>query len=51
LSEQNYDPVRQLIDMGKAHGYLLYDEVNNMLPFLRKKSVRDELCVKIYVKR
>jgi RNA polymerase primary sigma factor len=32
LSEQKYDPVRQLINMGKEHGYLLYDEVNNMLP-------------------
>jgi RNA polymerase primary sigma factor len=32
LSEQNYDPVRQLINMDREHGYLLYDEVNNMLP-------------------
>jgi len=32
LSEQKYDLVRQLINMGKEHGYLLYDEVNNMLP-------------------
>jgi len=32
LSEQKYDPVRQLINMGKEQGYLLYDEVNNMLP-------------------
>jgi RNA polymerase primary sigma factor len=32
LSEQNFDPVRQLINMGKERGYLLYDEVNNMLP-------------------
>ncbi len=32
MSEQKYDPVRQLINMGKEHGYLLYDEVNNMLP-------------------
>ena len=28
MSEQKYDPVRQLINMGKEHGYLLYDEVN-----------------------
>ncbi len=32
MSEQKYDLVRQLINMGKEHGYLLYDEVNNMLP-------------------
>ncbi len=32
MSEQNYDPVRQLINKGKERGYLLYDEVNDMLP-------------------
>ncbi len=32
MSEQKYDPVRQLINMGSEHGYLLYDEINNMLP-------------------
>jgi RNA polymerase primary sigma factor len=32
LSEQKYDRVRQLINMGKEHRYLLYDEVKNMLP-------------------
>ncbi len=31
MSEQNYDLVRQLINMGKEHGYLLHDEVNSML--------------------
>ena len=32
MSEQKYDPVRQLINIGKEQGYLLYDEVNSMLP-------------------
>src|SRR5712692_3327365 len=30
--EEKYDQVRQLINMGKVRGYLLYDEVNDMLP-------------------
>ena len=30
--EEKYDQVRQLIAMGKERGYLLYDEVNDMLP-------------------
>jgi RNA polymerase primary sigma factor len=30
--EQKYDQVRQLIAMGKERGYLLYDEVNDLLP-------------------
>ena len=30
--EEKYDEVRQLITMGKEKGYLLYDEVNDMLP-------------------
>jgi RNA polymerase primary sigma factor len=30
--EQKYDQVRQLIAMGKERGYLLYDEVNDILP-------------------
>src|SRR6266852_7271038 len=30
--EEKYDQVRQLINMGKERGYLLYDEVNDMLP-------------------
>jgi len=29
--EEKYDQVRQLIDMGKERGYLLYDEVNDIL--------------------
>ena len=32
MSEQKYDQVRQLINMGKERGYLLYDEVNDILP-------------------
>ena len=30
--EEKYDAVRQLIAMGKERGYLLYDEVNDILP-------------------
>ncbi len=30
--EERYDEVRQLISIGKEKGYLLYDEVNEMLP-------------------
>jgi len=30
--EEKYDQVRQLISMGKERGYLLYDEVNDLLP-------------------
>ncbi|MFZ0819448.1 MAG: RNA polymerase sigma factor RpoD [Candidatus Acidiferrales bacterium] len=32
LLEEKYDQVRQLISMGKERGYLLYDEVNDLLP-------------------
>jgi RNA polymerase primary sigma factor len=30
--EEKYDEVRQLITLGKEKGYLLYDEVNDLLP-------------------
>jgi RNA polymerase primary sigma factor len=30
--EEKYDEVRQLISVGKEKGYLLYDEINEMLP-------------------
>src|SRR6202162_3040619 len=30
--EEKYDEVRQLINIGKEKGYLLYDEVNEWLP-------------------
>jgi RNA polymerase primary sigma factor len=30
--EEKYDHVRQLISIGKERGYLLYDEVNDILP-------------------
>ena len=30
--EEKYDEVRQLITVGKEKGYLLYDEVNEILP-------------------
>jgi len=30
--EERYDEVRQLINVGKEKGYLLYDEVNEILP-------------------
>ena len=34
--EEKYDQVRQLINMGKERGYLLYDEVNDIF---RRKSI------------
>ena len=30
--EERYEEVRQLIALGKNNGYLLYDEVNELLP-------------------
>src|SRR5881296_4767104 len=30
--EEKYDEVQKLIDMGKEKGYLLYDEVSDLLP-------------------
>ena len=30
--EEKYDEVRQLINIGKEKGYLLYEEVNEILP-------------------
>ena len=39
--EEKYDEVRQLITMGKEKGYLLYDEVNDLLP--SEISSSDEL--------
>src|SRR5262245_31714216 len=30
--EEKYDEVRQMVTMGKERGYLLYEEVNEMLP-------------------
>jgi len=39
--EEKYDEVRQLITMGKEKGYLLYEEVNDMLP--AEISSSDEL--------
>jgi RNA polymerase primary sigma factor len=30
--QEQYDEVRQLIALGKRNGYLLYDEVNELLP-------------------
>ena len=30
--EEKYDEIRQLITLGKEKGYLLYDEVNELLP-------------------
>ena len=32
LIEEKYDEVKTLINLGKEKGYLLYDEVNDMLP-------------------
>ena len=42
--EDKYDQVRQLIAMGKERGYLLYDEVNDILPAVVHSSEEiDEL--------
>src|ERR687890_784469 len=41
--EEKYDEVRQLINIGKEKGYLLYDEVNELLPSEITSS--DELAV------
>ena len=30
--EEKYEEVRQLINLGRERGYLLYDEVNDLLP-------------------
>ena len=30
--EERYDEVKQLISIGKEKGYLLYDEINEILP-------------------
>jgi RNA polymerase primary sigma factor len=44
LSEQKYDTIRQLINMGKERGYLLYDEVNDMFPAkVQSREQIDEL--------
>ena len=53
--EEKYDQVRRLINMGKERGYLLYDEVNDMLPAEVHSSAEiDDLlstfeCYGIYV--
>jgi len=42
--EEKYDEVRQLIQIGKEKGYLLYDEVNELLPGeITKSDELDEL--------
>ena len=44
LLEEKYDEVRQLIEIGKEKGYLLYDEVNELLPpDITKSDDLDEL--------
>ena len=30
--EETYDDVRQLIEIGQQKGYLLYEEINELLP-------------------
>ena len=30
--EDKYEEIKRLIDLGKEKGYLLYDEVNDLLP-------------------
>ena len=39
--EEKYDEVRQLVEIGKEKGYLLYDEVNELLP--HEITTSDEL--------
>ena len=42
--EEQYDEVRQLIELGKEKGYLLYDEVNELLPAsITRSDALDEL--------
>ena len=42
--EEKYDEVRQLVEMGKEKGYLLYDEVNELLPAnITRSDALDEL--------
>ncbi len=42
--EEQYDEVRQLIELGKEKGYLLYDEVNELLPTnITRSDALDEL--------
>jgi RNA polymerase primary sigma factor len=53
--EEKYDQVRQLINIGKERGYLLYDEVNDLLPVeVHSSEEIDDLlatfeCYGIYV--
>ena len=42
--EEKYDQVRQLIAMGKERGYLLYDEVNDILPAEHVLAVPETAC-------
>ena len=39
--EERFDEVRQLIIIGKEKGYLLYDEVNDLLPAELTSSPED----------
>ena len=42
--EEQYDEVRQLMELGKEKGYLLYDEVNELLPaHITRSDALDEL--------
>ena len=42
--EEQYDEVRQLLELGKEKGYLLYDEVNELLPAdITRSDALDEL--------
>jgi len=47
IIEEKYDQVRQLIDMGKERGYLLYDEVNDILltEVLSSEEIDDLLSI------
>ena len=39
--EEKYDEVQKLIDIGKEKGYLLYDEVSDLLPPEISSSAED----------
>src|SRR5437588_12024020 len=39
--EEKYDEVQKLIDIGKEKGYLLYDEVSDLLPPERSSSAEE----------
>ena len=48
--EEKYDEVRQLINIGKEKGYLLYDEVNELLPAeITSSEELDDLFARLHL--